>query len=242
MPVKAAIQNAPTDSAVQVPIHLGLILDGNRRWAKERGLPTFDGHREGYQNLKKICSAALERGVKYVSAFVFSTENWKRSREEVNYLMKLLHWVATKEVDEMNRKNIRVRFLGSESGLTSKVVKAIRSAEEKTKDNTGGTLALCLNYGGQQEIADAVKDILKEGIKAEDITPQVIADHLYGSDIPPVDLVIRSSGEQRISGFMLWRMAYAELKFVDTYWPAFSEAQLDECLADYAARQRRFGK
>lgn len=231
-----------TSTDAQVPTHLGLILDGNRRWAKERGMPTFEGHREGYQNLKTIGIAALERGVKFVSAFVFSTENWQRSKEEVNYLMKLLHWVATKEVDEMNRRNVRVRFLGTEENLLPKVVKAIRAAEDKTRGNTGGTLALCLNYGGQQEIADAIKGIMADGVKPEEVTPQTVSEHLYGADIPPVDLVIRTSGEQRVSGFMLWRIAYAEMKFVDTYWPAFTEAQLDECLAEYATRARRFGK
>ena len=225
-----------------VPNHLAIILDGNRRWAKERGLPPFEGHRVGYENLKTIGDAVLKRGVKYLTVFVFSTENWQRPKLEVSFLMDLFYRIATKEVEEMNRRNTKLRFIGSEAGLPAKLLKAMAQAAESTKDNTGGTLALCLNYGGQQEIVEATRQMAVEGIKPEDITTDTISQHLYAPDIPPVDLVIRTSGEQRVSGFMLWRMAYAELKFVDTYWPAFTEAQLDECLADYASRQRRFGK
>lgn len=224
-----------------IPIHLGLILDGNRRWAKEQGIPQLEGHRKGYENLKTIGLAALERGVQYVSAYVFSTENWKRSKTEVNYLMKLLLWVAKHEVDELNKKGVRVRFLGSSEGLSEQIIKAIRSAEEKTKDNTKGTLALCLNYGGHLEIADAVKQLIKKDKKEQDITPELIAQHLYAPDIPPIDLLVRTSGEQRLSNFMLWRAAYSELCFVDKHWPGFTVGDLDKCLEEYTKRHRRFG-
>jgi undecaprenyl diphosphate synthase len=223
------------------PIHLGIILDGNRRWAKANGIPQLEGHRKGYENLKTIGTAALDRGIKYVSAYVFSTENWKRSQVEVKYLMRLLVWILKNEVDELNKKGVRVRIIGSKSGLDKKVVKACHDAEEITKHNTKGTLALCFNYGGYQEITDAVKNIVADGLKPEDITSETISRHLYASDIPPVDFIIRTSGEQRLSNFMLWRAAYSELYFVDKHWPAFTVEDLDEALKEYANRQRRFG-
>jgi undecaprenyl diphosphate synthase len=221
---------------MSVPAHLGIILDGNRRWAKANGLATLEGHRKGYENLKTIADAAIERGVQVVTAYVFSTENWNRSQEEVNYLMELLLWVATHEVNEMHKKGIRIRFLGSEQRLSPKILKAIKKAEEKTAGNTRGTLGLCLNYGGQTEIVEAVQAI-GEG----EVTMEAITQHLYAPDLPPVDMVIRTSGEQRLSNFMLWRAAYAELYFTDVHWPAFSETDLDAALAEFASRQRRFG-
>ncbi len=228
------------DSQQVIPTHLGLILDGNRRWAREQGLPQLEGHRKGYENLKVIGQAALDKGVQYVSAYVFSTENWNRSKEEVEYLMKLLLWVAKHEVNELHKQNVRVRFLGSRKGLSKQIIKAIDGAEAKTKDNTKGTMAMCLNYGGQQEILDAVVKLVED--KTQDITPDSIEQNLYAPDIPPIDLIIRTSGEQRLSNFMLWRAAYSELYFSKKHWPAFTPADLDEALADFAARQRRFGK
>jgi len=224
-----------------VPKHLGLILDGNRRWAKAQGLPKLEGHREGYSNLKTIGKAAIKRGVKYVSAYVFSTENWNRSKNEVSYLMKLLIWVAEHEVDELHKDNIRVICVGSEDRLNNKTLQAIKRADEKTKNNTAGSLALGLNYGVHQDITDAVKSIIGSEISAEDVTPEVIEQHLYAPDIPPIDLITRTSGEQRLSNFLLWRAAYSELLFVKKHWPAFTEADLDEALVVYAQRQRRFG-
>ncbi|MBI1856648.1 di-trans,poly-cis-decaprenylcistransferase [Candidatus Saccharibacteria bacterium] len=225
-----------------VPVHLGLILDGNRRWAKANGLPAFEGHRRGYENLKTIGKTAIKRGVKYISAYVFSTENWQRSKEEVDYLMKLLLWVAKHEVAEMNKDGIRVRFMGSRDRLSAKILRAIDEAEIKTKDNVNGTLALCLNYGGRQEIVEAFQKMAANDIATNAINEQTIADNLYQPDIPPVDLIIRTSGEQRISNFMLWRAAYSELYFTDVHWPDFNEAELDKALEEYAARHRRYGK
>ncbi len=222
--------------------HLGLILDGNRRWAQSHNLPTLEGHRKGYANLKDIAKYAINAGIPYVSAFVFSTENWNRSKEEVSYLMNLAYLVATKEVNEVHKENIRVLFLGSKAGISAKLLKAIEKAEKKTKDNTKGTLALCFNYGGHQEIADAASKIIGQGAKPEAITPELIEQNLYSAYIPPIDLLIRTSGEQRLSGFMLWRAAYAELLFVTKHWPDFTTTDLDAALADYGARERRFGK
>jgi undecaprenyl diphosphate synthase len=229
-------------AALTVPKHLGLILDGNRRWAKERGLPVMEGHHKGYDNLKTITEYAFEQGVEYVSAYVFSTENWNRSSSEVKNLMKLLLWVLKHEVENLSKHGIRVRTLGSKIRLGKALVKAIHEAEEKTKDNTRGTLLLCLNYGGQQEIVDAMKQIVAEGTPAEEITAELISQHLYAPGVPPVDLIIRTSGEQRLSNFMLWEGAYSELMFTNTYWPDFSSEELQEMLVQYAARQRRMGK
>lgn len=223
-----------------VPAHLGLILDGNRRWATAQGLPTLDGHKKGYENLKTIAKYAFDQGVQYVSAYVFSTENWKRSTEEVDYLMKLLIWVSKHEVKELDKQNIRVQFLGEEERLSPQVIAAMESAEAKTKDNTGGTLLLCLNYGGHQEIATAMNKILLKQPSGE-ITPEMITQHLYKPEIPAVDLIIRTSGEQRISNFMLWRAAYSELYFIEKHWPEFTEQDLQIALDDFENRQRRFG-
>ncbi|MBC7546139.1 di-trans,poly-cis-decaprenylcistransferase [Candidatus Saccharibacteria bacterium] len=225
----------------QLPVHLGLILDGNRRWAKEHGLRPFEGHRRGYMRLKKVALAAFERDIKYVSAFVFSTENWQRGDEEVTYLMDLLKWIATYELNKLHKKNIRVIYIGLERGLSQDVLKAIRAGEAKTANNNGGTLVLCLNYGGQQELSDAAASLIREGVAADDVTPELLARHLYSPELPPIDFIIRTSGEQRLSGFMLWSAAYAELKFVLKHWPAFTVADLDAALLDYAGRKRRFG-
>jgi undecaprenyl diphosphate synthase len=224
-----------------MPNHLGLIMDGNRRWAKEKGLRPFEGHRRGYLRLKKIAEAAFDRNVHYVSAFVFSTENWNRSKEEVTYLMDLIYWVSTVELNKLNKRNIKIVFVGTHAGLSKKILSAIKAGEEKTANNTGGTLVLCLNYGGQQELSDAFASLIRQGITAEQVTPEIINKNLYDPSLPPLDLIIRTSGEQRLSGFMLWSAAYAELKFVLKYWPAFTVADLEEALNDYSKRQRRFG-
>jgi len=224
------------------PTHLGLILDGNRRWAKERGLPAIEGHRRGVRTLKKICKSAVKNGVRYVSAYVWSTENWKRDQQEVRDIMKLFMWIMKHEVKELDREGIRLRVVGSKLQLGHALARAIHEAEELTKDNTRGTLLLCLDYGGQQEIVEATKRIVADGIDPEDITPELISKYLYAPDVPPVDLIIRTSGEQRLSNFMLWEAAYSELAFNNAYWPDFSEADLEHEIDNYAARHRRFGK
>lgn len=221
-----------------LPTHLGLILDGNRRWAREQGLPTFEGHRKGYDNLKEITKAAINSGVAFVSAFIFSTENWNRTADEVKYLMGLAYNVVTKDIEELNKEKIRVLWLGSRDRLSQKLIDAIIKAEELTKNNTHGTLALCFNYGGQQEIADAASRLAESG---QAITTASLQGALYQPEVPDIDFIIRTSGEQRISNFMLWRAAYAELYFVTKHWPAFSAEDLNEALAEFAARQRRFG-
>lgn len=246
MQQSSAVQQRATaldgvSDATNAPVHLGLILDGNRRWAREHGLPVAEGHRRGYQTLKKICKSAIRNGVRYVSAYVFSTENWKRDRQEVQDLMKLFLWVFKHEVKELHAEGIRLRVVGSKLQLGHALARAIHEAEEKTKDNTRGTLLLCLDYGGQQEIVEATKRIVADGIDPDDITPELISQYLYAPDVPPVDLVIRTSGEQRLSNFMLWEAAYSELAFCQAYWPDFSEADLAQQISNYASRHRRFG-
>ena len=224
------------------PVHLGIILDGNRRWAKSNRLAKIEGHKRGYENLKDISTYALNRGVKYLSAYMFSTENWDRSLKEINYLMNLAHRMLTHDLEDMNKENIKIVWLGSPDRLSKKLVSALRRAEELTKNNTKGTLCVCFNYGGKQEIVDSVKSIISKGIKPDDIIDGTVSDNLYASDIPPIDLVVRTSGEQRLSGFMLWRAAYAELFFVDKAWPDFDKNDLDAAISEYSRRNRRFGK
>jgi len=232
---------AQTQNTV-VPIHLGLILDGNRRWARANGVPLIEGHRRGYQNLKTILKATSKRKIKYVSAYVFSTENWSRSTDEVKQLMRLLLWILKHETQEINREGFRIRVIGSKLRVGKSIIKAIHEAEELTKNNKRGTLLLCLDYGGHQEIVEAVKKIVKSGVRPETINAELISSNLYAPDVPPVDLIIRTSGEQRLSNFMLWESAYSELLFVKGYWPDFSENDLDDALEYYRSTKRRFGK
>jgi len=230
-----------TVSSTHVPHHIGIILDGNRRWAADKNIPKLEGHRAGYETLKTVATYAFKKGASFISAFVFSTENWGRSQQEVDYLMKLLLWVAKNEVESFNKQNIRVRFLGEEEKLSPNVLKAMRNAEEKTKNNTAGTLLLCLNYGGKQEIASAATRFLRANPTVDSITVDDISNNIYEPSVPDIDLIIRTSGEQRLSNFMLWRAAYSELYFTEAHWPAFTEAMFDEAIEAYSIRQRRFG-
>lgn len=225
-----------------LPNHVGIILDGNRRWAKENGYKsTLEGHKKGYDSLKGVAQHAFDKGIRNVSAFVFSTENWSRSKQEVDYLMRLLLRIMKRDIKELHRKGIKVLWLGTRVGLSPEIIQAIEDAIRKTEGNIRGTLAFCLNYGGQQEIADATAKIISEGYKPEEVTPKLIEDHLYSPELGPVDLMIRTSGEQRLSGFNLWRCSYSELYFTDKKWPAFTDEDLDSALEEYAKRNRRFG-
>ena len=225
----------------ELPRHVGFIVDGNRRWAKQHGLPAYEGHLAGYNCLKDTLLETLHSGVKYASAYVFSTENWKRSEEEVGHLMKLFVKMLEADVSIFLDNNIRLRVIGSRDGLSDALIKVIDNAEEKTRNLTGGELLLCLNYGGHLEIADAVKKIIQSGVSAEDVTPELIAQNLYAPEVPPCDLIVRTSGEQRLSNFMLWRAAYSELMFIDKHWPDMTTDDVVAILDEYARRNRRFG-
>lgn len=226
---------------ITAPKHLGLILDGNRRWAREHNLTIAQGYLEGYKALKGIVKSAIRHGVSYVSAYVFSTENRKRNQEEVRDLMRLLLWVLKHEVKELHREGIRVRVIGSKLEIGHAMLRAIHNAEDLTKDNDRGTLLLCLDYGGQQEIVEATKRIVAAGYEPDVITPELLSQYLYAPDVPPLDLVIRTSGEQRLSNFMLWESAYSELLFAKVHWPDFDEKELLKAFKKYSQRQRRFG-
>jgi len=228
--------------SAEVPTHIGYIVDGNRRWAKQHGLPTYEGHLAGYNAIQDIARATINAGVKYVSAYVFSTENWKRSEDEVSKLMGLVLRLLKSDLHIFQENDVRLRILGSRENVSDKIIKAIDEAEESTKDNKRGTLALCFNYGGQLEIADAVKGIIAEGVAADDVTPELIEGHLYAADIPPCDLIVRTSGEQRLSNFMLWRSAYSELMFLEKNWPDMTKEDVTDILEAYKNRERRIGK
>ena len=221
--------------------HLAIILDGNRRWAKSKGLPTFEGHRRGYDNMKTIGLAALKRGVEQFTVFAFSTENWKRESEEVAYLMDLLELALTKEVDFYMKHDVRLKVIGRREGLSEKLVAAIEEAQMKTVRNTAGQINLCINYGGRAEIVDAVKALIVERHAAEEITEELIASKVWMQGIVDPDLIIRTSGEQRLSGFLTWSGVYSELLFVEKHWPEFDEADLDAAIAEFDRRARRFG-
>lgn len=231
-------------TAQDTPKHLGLIVDGNRRWAKERNLPTLEGHKAGLDNFKDIAQTAFDSGVKYVSAYIFSTENWDRTKQEVDYLMGLFVNTFKKEMKSLIEQNIKIVILGDRhySKVPKKVADACDEVEEASKDKTGGTLAFCFNYGGLQEITDAVKKIIESGMEASQVSKEVLLKNLYHPEIPSVDFMIRTSGEMRISNFMLPRMAYAELYFSKKYWPEFTKEDLKIALDDFANRQRRHGQ
>ena len=224
-----------------IPQHIGFVVDGNRRWAKKHGLPTYEGHLAGYNSLKDVLIESLNRGVKYASAYVFSTENWKRTAEEVNNLMGLLLRVLESDVPIFVENRIRLRVIGTREGLPKAVIKAIDRAEATTAELDGGELLLCLNYGGHLEIADACKKIIESGVAADEVTPELIAKNLYAPEVPPCDLIVRTSGEQRLSNFMLWRAAYSELMFIEKNWPDMTKDDVSVILEEYQRRNRRFG-
>ena len=225
---------------LKIPNHVAIIVDGNGRWAKNRNLPRMKGHDAGFKTLKKICKYALSRGVKVMSLYVFSTENFKRSKEEVDHLMDLFVLMFQKEKNFFIENDIKVVFSGADAPLPKKVIKLRDKLAELTKNNKNGIVNICINYGGRREIVDATKKIIDEGIKSEDITEELFEKHLY-QELPPVDLMIRTSGELRISNFLLWQLAYAEFYFPGILFPDFTEADFDDAILAYNKRDRRFG-
>lgn len=228
----------------KIPNHVAIIMDGNGRWAQERGLSRSDGHLAGVNNLEKLAEYIFDRGVKVLSIFAFSTENFKRSKEEVDFLMKLFIKFFKIKFKNLKKKNIKIVFSKKESGLPEEVEKAIKKMEKETENNTAGIFNICVNYGGHSEIVDVAKKIsesvLEGKIKVNEIDEKTIEQNLYQT-LPPIDLLIRTSGEYRISNFMLWQLAYAEMYFPKTYFPAFDEKEFDKALEAYSHRDRRFG-
>ncbi len=225
----------------RVPRHVGYIFDGNRRWAREHGLPAYEGHLAGYNAIQEVAKATFDAGVEYVSGYIFSTENWRRSEEEVGKLMGLVLKLLTSDLKQLEDNDIKLVVLGSREGVSDKILNAIDNAEARTANNARGTLVLCFNYGGQLEITDAVKKIVQLGVSADEITPELIAENLYDPTVPPVDLIVRTSGEQRISNFMLWRAAYSELLFLEKFWPDMTKDDVAAILKEYSQRDRRIG-
>jgi undecaprenyl diphosphate synthase len=226
----------------KMPQHIGIIMDGNRRWARAKGLPTFEGHRIGVETFKKVGQWCLERGIKYLTVFTFSTENWNRPEKEIDYLFELFKSILRNEIDALDKKGVRFNVLGRIEGFPKVLQQEMRRAMAKTKKNAKAIFSLALNYGGRAEIVDAVKKIIAKRVKPERITEEFFGKFLYAPEIPDPDLIIRTSGELRTSGFLLWEAAYSELYFCDKYWPDFSEKDLDEAIEEFGLRQRRFGK
>ncbi len=219
--------------------HLGIIADGNRRWAKENGLPKIEGHTKGLKTIEELVGACAKAEIPYVTFYVFSTENWGREEKEVSHIMKLAETKILKMAEKMAENNIRLLILGSRGKINPKMTSLGEKAEKITENCTGTTVCFCFNYGGEQEIADAANDALKaEG----EITPETIRKHLYHPEVPNLDMVVRTSGEERISGFMLWRSAYAEFMFIKKYFPEMDAGDIKEILGEFEKRNRRFGK
>ncbi|MCE9586078.1 di-trans,poly-cis-decaprenylcistransferase [Candidatus Uhrbacteria bacterium] len=221
--------------------HLAMIMDGNRRWAKEKGLPSVEGHREGYETMKKVGDWCLARGIETLTVFAFSTENWKRSETEVNFLMNLLEHALDKELEYFISRKICLKILGRRDGFASKLVELMEKAEEATKEFDTMTFAICLGYGGRAELVDTVKEIIEEGIPAGAIDEDTISKRLYWSNMPDPDMIVRTSGEERLSGFLLWQSAYSELYWIKKNWPALNEQDIDAVVEEYKTRQRRYG-
>lgn len=229
-----------------IPKHIAIIMDGNRRWANKRNIPSTLGHREGVQAFKKIVKYADAIGVKYLTVYAFSTENWNRKKDEVDFLMLLLQEAIKNEIEELISENVQLNFIGFYNEFPKPLPEIINSAIERTKTNTGLKLQVALNYGSKLEITNATKEIAKKvlakEITIEDIKPETIDKHLFTADIPEPELVIRTGGELRISNYLLWQSAYSELYFTDELWPNFNEKELDKAITEFNKRQRRFGQ
>lgn len=230
---KEAIQNLPR--------HIGFIMDGNGRWAKQRGLPRLAGHKAGAENLRRVLRACGEWGIKYVTIYAFSTENWRRPKEEVEGLFNLLNQYIDQSLPELVKEGVQVRHIGRMDGVPEELQEKIRQVVEATRENDRLILCVAFNYGGRAEIVDAVRRIVAKGYKPEEINEELISSHLYTAGIPDPDLIIRTAGEMRLSNFLLWQSAYAEYYSTPVYWPDFDEEELYKALLDYSRRERRFG-
>ena len=228
--------------AERIPRHVAIIMDGNGRWAKKRGMPRLFGHRAGVENLRAVIKACVEFGIRYLTIYAFSTENWGRPQDEVSGLEKLFHEAFTNEFLELRKQGVRIVHLGQREGIPQDLLKEIDEAVELSKTNDRLILSVALNYGSRNEIMHAVRRMIADGLKPEEITEQTISRYLFTADIPDPDLVIRTSGEQRLSNFLLYQSAYSEWEFPETLWPDFGKEQLLEAIFEYSKRDRRFGK
>ncbi len=229
------------ETSRRVPEHVGIIMDGNGRWAKARGLPRVAGHRAGTKNLRRVIRAAANAGIKHLTFYAFSTENWNRPEEEISGLMGLLGEFIETETPELHKEGARLLHIGHLEHLEPQLRQKIENAIELTKNNTRIDVILAFSYGGRDEILTAVKKIVSEGIPVDEITQNTLSDHMFTAGIPDPDLIIRTSGEQRTSNFLTWQSVYSEWAFPQVFWPDFDEATLSEILEDFSTRDRRFG-
>ncbi len=222
--------------------HIAIIMDGNRRWAKNNNLPSAMGHKKGVESLKNILRACNDFGIKYLTVYAFSTENWNRKKEEVEFLMNLVAVTLVNELDEMHKENVQIHFIGDLTRLSDKLQKILSNAVETTKNNTGVVLQIALNYGSRDEITNSVKNIIAKNIPIEQITEDTISENLYTAGTPDPDILIRTGGEMRISNYLLWQIAYSEIIIREEFWPEFNKNSLAESILEFGKRQRRYGK
>ncbi len=232
----------PASPLQSVPYHVGIIMDGNGRWAQRRGLPRMAGHRAGTENIRRTLTACVEFGVKMLTIYAFSTENWKRPEDEVKGLMIIFAQVIDRELGELHRQGVQLRHVGRLEGISASLKAKVQRAIDLTKNNERIILNVAFNYGGRAEIVDAVRGIIRAGIPADEVTEEIISRYLYTADCPDPDLIVRTSGEFRTSNFLLWQAAYAEYYVTPTYWPDFDRDELYQALLAYSQRDRRFGE
>ena len=234
--------NFMTIDKENMPKHIAIIMDGNRRWAKEKGLDGKFGHKAGAEALEKLTYFANDIGLKYLTVYAFSTENWNRKKEEVEFLMNLVAVTLTNELAEMHKENVQIHFIGDLTKLSDKLQKILANAVETTKNNTGVVLQIALNYGSRDEIVHAVQKIVESGVKSDEIDEQLISENLYTAGVPDPDILIRTGGEQRISNYLLWQIAYSEIIIRSEFWPDFDKNSLKDSILEFGKRQRRYGK
>ena len=232
----------PQTLVEQVPTHVAIIMDGNGRWASKRGLPRLAGHHAGTENLRRIIRASVEFGIQFLTIYAFSTENWSRPREEVTGLMRILEDVIDKELNELNDQGVQIRHIGRLDQLSPHLQRKVMYAVESTKQNSRLVLNVAFNYGGRDEVVQAVQHMIRDEILAEDITPELLSGYLYTAGVPDPDLIIRTSGELRISNFLIWQAAYSEWYVTPTFWPDFGRDEFLKALGEYGRRERRYGK
>jgi len=228
-------------SLVTTPQHVGIIMDGNGRWAREHGLPRLEGHRAGTENIRRVLEACSEFGIKILTIYAFSTENWGRPQAEVRGLMRILEEVIDREVKNLHKNGVQLRHIGQLEGISQRLQRAVRDAIELTKENDRLILNVAFNYGGRSEILDAVRRLMGDGISPQELSEELFERYLYTAGLPPPDLIIRTGGEMRLSNFLIWQAAYAEYYSTPTYWPDFDKEELYKALLAYSQRERRFG-
>lgn len=230
------------DSTKNIPVHVAIIMDGNGRWASARGLPRIAGHQAGTENLRRIITAAVEDGIQYLTLYAFSTENWGRPKEEVDGLMHILADVIDRELEELHQEGVQLRHIGHLERIAPQLQSKVRQAIELTQHNTRLVLNLAFNYGGRDEIVCAIRQMISDQRKPEEISPELVSQYLFTSGVPDPDLIIRTSGEMRISNFLIWQAAYSEWYITPTLWPDFDQNEFHQAIQEYARRERRFGR